>query len=271
VFAYINPDIRQRLLDAGKLVRLDASGQLIPPHEVSEDTDLTVNLVGPIPMPLCLNGTEVTFDWYAFVRHTELSKANELADVLRSRGDQHLFANLSSHMSVNSALVWGDLQASPRPLARVHSNCLTGDVFGSQRCECGPQLETALSRIHAHGAGALIYMAGHEGRGIGLWAKAITYMLQDSGEDTYQANRSLGLPDDSRDFRDAAAVLLYLLGGDRPFTLLSNNPKKVEDLRARGLTNFDSDKLVVGVTPNNRRYLEAKRQWGHMIEGDDLE
>ena len=87
---------------------------------------------------------------------------------------------------------------------RVHSSCLTGDVFGSERCECGPQLHSAIQRIHADkDGGLLVYMAGHEGRGIGLWAKAATYLLQDAGEDTYQANRSLGLPDDSRDFSDS--------------------------------------------------------------------
>ncbi len=118
---------------------------------------------------------------------------------------------------------------------RVHSSCLTGDVFGSVRCECGPQLEGALERITAEpGGGLLVYMAGHEGRGIGLWAKAATYLLQDAGEDTYQANRSLGLPDDSRDFTDAGALLHHFVG-DKPMRLLTNNPKKVQDLTRMGL------------------------------------
>ena len=118
---------------------------------------------------------------------------------------------------------------------RVHSSCLTGDVFGSERCECGPQLAGALERITSEpGGGLLVYMAGHEGRGIGLWAKAATYLLQDAGEDTYQANRSLGLPDDSRDFTDAAALLHHFVG-NKPMRLLTNNPKKVQDLGARAV------------------------------------
>ena len=95
-------------------------------------------------------------------------------------------------------------------LVRVHSECLTGDVFGSERCECGPQLKSALELIDAdHEGGMLIYMSGHEGRGIGLWAKAVTYLLQDMGQDTYDANTALGLPEDSRDFTDAAVALRH--------------------------------------------------------------
>jgi GTP cyclohydrolase II len=112
-------------------------------------------------------------------------------------------------------------------------------------------------------------MAGHEGRGIGLWAKAATYLLQDEGEDTYQANRSLGLPDDSRDFSDAATLLKYF-GRGRPLRLLTNNPKKVDDLVASGITNIARVKHVTGVDDHNLRYLKAKRAWGHSIDEDDL-
>ena len=156
------------------------------------------------------------------------------------------------------------------PLVRVHSSCLTGDVFGSERCECGPQLQTALERIQADEEGGLvIYMSGHEGRGIGLWAKAATYLLQDAGEDTYEANRSLGLPDDSRDFSDAAALLKYFLSAS-PFRLLTNNPKKVEDLTRFGLRDIERVKHVSGVGDNNRRYLNAKLGWGHKLSAEDL-
>ena len=113
-------------------------------------------------------------------------------------------------------------------------------------------------------------MAGHEGRGIGLWAKAATYLLQDAGEDTYQANRSLGLPDDSRDFGDAASVLHYFLKG-RPSRLLTNNPKKIADLAALGLTQVTPVSHIIGVNAWNRRYLAAKRDWGHRLSEDDLD
>jgi GTP cyclohydrolase II len=115
----------------------------------------------------------------------------------------------------------------------------------------------------------LIYMSGHEGRGIGLWAKAATYLLQDGGEDTYQANRSLGLPDDSRDFSDAAALLKYFRGPG-PFRLLTNNPKKIEDLATAGLTQITPVKHVFGVTRANRRYLQAKKDWGHKLATEDF-
>ena len=132
------------------------------------------------------------------------------------------------------------------------------------------QMQAALERITQEGQGGmLVYMAGHEGRGIGLWAKAATYLLQDGGEDTYQANRSLGLPDDSRDFSDAASLLKYFLGG-RPFRLLTNNPKKVNDLGDYGVAGITRVKHVTGVSDSNRRYLSAKQDWGHEIEPEDI-
>jgi len=152
----------------------------------------------------------------------------------------------------------------------VHSSCLTGDVFGSERCECGPQMRSAIERIRDDKEGGLVvYMSGHEGRGIGLWAKAATYLLQDSGENTYQANRSLGLPDDSRDFSDAASLIRYFRGVG-PFRLLTNNPKKVDDLVAAGLHDITPVKHVFGVTEANKRYLAAKQDWGHKLSEDDI-
>jgi GTP cyclohydrolase II len=168
-------------------------------------------------------------------------------------------------------LLLGDPKDWKNPLVRVHSSCLTGDVFGSRRCECGPQFVSALERIAAEQQGGMIiYMSGHEGRGIGLWAKAATYLLQDAGENTYEANRSLGLPDDSRDFSDAAVLLKFFLG-NKPFRLLTNNPKKVTDLTARGLGQISQVKHVSGVSDANRRYLAAKRDWGHLLEPKDLD
>ena len=173
-------------------------------------------------------------------------------------------------MAVNSVLIMGEPANWENPLIRVHSSCLTGDVFGSMRCECGPQFVSALERIAADTAGGMIiYMSGHEGRGIGLWAKAATYLLQDSGENTYQANRSLGLPDDSRDFVDAASLLKHF-HGDRPFRLLTNNPKKVDDLNEHGLGNITPVKHVIGVGDANRDYLAAKRDWGHKLDPEDI-
>ncbi|MEM7080553.1 MAG: GTP cyclohydrolase II, partial [Pseudomonadota bacterium] len=228
MFTYLNPEVRKKLIAQGRLVRIDDEGQLIDVTQMEAPGKLAINLLGPIPLPMVLPSVEVTVKWYAAVRSTELSQVEALASDLIARGGQHLFSHLVSPLAVNSVLVVGE--PTENPLVRVHSNCLTGDVFGSQRCDCGPQLATAVARIVEDAAGGyLIYMAGHEGRGIGLWAKAATYLLQDGGEDTYQANRSLGLPDDSRDFTDAAVLLKHFVGNE-PFRLLTNNPKKVTDL-----------------------------------------
>ena len=270
MFTYLDPDVRRRLIEQGKLRRIDASGREVSQERPPAPGEKAISLLGPIPLPLVQNGRQFAAQWFAAVRHTELTKVQELADELRERDGAQSFALLASSMAVNSVLVLGDPERWKSPLVRVHSSCLTGDVFGSARCECGPQFLAALERIAAEPEGGmLVYMAGHEGRGIGLWAKAATYVLQDAGENTYQANRSLGLPDDSRDFSDAAALIRFFLR-DRPFRLLTNNPKKVADLLNFGVRDITPVKHVTGVSPANREYLRAKREWGHEIDEDDL-
>lgn len=270
MFTYLNPDVRQQLTDAGKLIRINGKGIVIDQHTPAQPGKLVINLLGPIPLPLKMAGKSYQATWYAAVRSTELEKVEELASTLRETGGQNLFATLASSMAVNSVLLIGDPLKADNPMVRVHSNCLTGDVFGSERCECGPQLESAVERISREPSGGMIvYMAGHEGRGIGLWAKAATYLLQDAGENTYQANESLGLPADSRDFTDAAALILYFLG-NRSVRLLTNNPKKIDDLSRSGLTKLTTEKHVAGVSQWNRRYLSAKQDWGHKIGDADI-
>ena len=270
MFTYLNPTVRQRLIDEHKLIRIDANGRKTAVTEAPVDGKLAINILGPIPLPIELDAIKITTQWYASVRSTELAQVEELARDLGRQGGQCSFAELASSMAVNSVLVMGDLEKSKNPLVRVHSSCLTGDVFGSQRCECGPQFISALDRIDQdEEAGLVIYMSGHEGRGIGLWAKAATYLLQDAGEDTYEANRSLGLPDDSRDFSDAAALLHHFVGA-RPFRLLTNNPKKITDLATFGHNAVTPVKHVTGVNSWNRRYLTAKRNWGHALSEQDI-
>lgn len=270
MFTYLDPTVKRRLLEQGKLIKIDADGAMMPPDRQPIAGERAISILGPIPLPLIRDGRRFQADWYASVRHTELSKVEEIAAELREHGGQQSFALLASSMAVNSVLVLGDRASWRNPLVRVHSSCLTGDVFGSTRCECGPQFVSALERIADDEAGGmLIYMSGHEGRGIGLWAKAATYVLQDAGENTYQANRSLGLPDDSRDFSDAASLLKYFLGG-RPFRLLTNNPKKLTDLDHYGVRGITPVKHVIGVADTNRRYMAAKRDWGHKLDPEDL-
>ncbi|MEV5041778.1 MULTISPECIES: bifunctional 3,4-dihydroxy-2-butanone-4-phosphate synthase/GTP cyclohydrolase II [unclassified Microbacterium] len=165
------------------------------------------------------------------------------------------------------AVVSGEL-TEEAPLVRVHSECLTGEAFGSLKCECGPQLEAALDAIEQDG-GVVIYMRGHEGRGIGLINKLRAYSLQERGLDTVDANLALGLPADARDYAAAAGILTDL--GVKQIRLLTNNTDKVSQLRALGLTIVDQVPLLVGVGANNHQYLATKAdRMGHIIDADEL-
>jgi 3,4-dihydroxy 2-butanone 4-phosphate synthase/GTP cyclohydrolase II len=165
------------------------------------------------------------------------------------------------------AVVSGDL-TDEAPLVRVHSECLTGEAFGSLKCECGPQLEAALDAIEQDG-GVVVYMRGHEGRGIGLINKLRAYGLQEHGLDTVDANLALGLPADARDYAAAAGILADL--GVEKVRLLTNNLDKVTQLRELGLEVVEQVPLLVGIGPNNHQYLETKRdRMGHVIPDADL-
>jgi 3,4-dihydroxy 2-butanone 4-phosphate synthase/GTP cyclohydrolase II len=169
------------------------------------------------------------------------------------------------------ALVLGDLGVDREwagegedVLTRVHSECLTGDVFGSQRCDCGAQLDAAMAKIAERGRGVVLYLRGHEGRGIGLISKLQAYELQDAGADTVDANLELGLPVDAREYSVAAQLLDDL--GVRSIRLLTNNPAKVDALAAHGfgVTRIPLPPLT---TPHNLRYLTTKRdRLGHQLE-----
>ncbi|MET7737103.1 GTP cyclohydrolase II [Streptomyces sp. NPDC005402] len=152
------------------------------------------------------------------------------------------------------AVVLGDPAPGTVPLVRLHSECLTGDVFGSARCDCGPQLREAVERIAERG-GVLLYLR-QEGRGIGLYNKLDAYALQDQGLDTYAANTALGLPEDARDYTAAAQMLQAL--GIAELDLLSNNPDKAGQLRDLGIAVHDRVPTGVFTTAHNVRYLRAK-------------
>ncbi len=166
------------------------------------------------------------------------------------------------------ALSMGDLSGPDPVLVRVHSECLTGDAFGSLRCDCGPQLNAALAAVAERGWGCVLYLR-QEGRGIGLHAKIQAYHLQDLGADTLDANLMLGHPADGRDYTVAATMLNSLGAGQ--VSLLTNNPDKVEQLRSYGIDVVERIPLVVGVGDDNRDYLKTKAdRMGHHLEGDDL-
>jgi 3,4-dihydroxy 2-butanone 4-phosphate synthase/GTP cyclohydrolase II len=164
------------------------------------------------------------------------------------------------------ALVRGDVDDGAAVLVRVHSECLTGDVFGSERCDCGPQLDAALALVAAEDRGVVVYVRGHEGRGIGLLHKLAAYELQDRGKDTVDANLALGLPADARDYGTSAQILTDL--GVRRMRLLTNNPAKLAGLDGWGLEIVERVPLEVHPTPENLRYLTTKRdRMGHDLPG----
>ncbi|WP_242578718.1 bifunctional 3,4-dihydroxy-2-butanone-4-phosphate synthase/GTP cyclohydrolase II [Streptomyces sp. MST-110588] len=160
------------------------------------------------------------------------------------------------------ALVAGDLGDGRDVLVRVHSECLTGDIFHSLRCDCGPQLEASLKRISEAGRGVVIYLRGHEGRGIGLLSKLRAYELQERGRDTLDANLELGLPADARDYGAGAQVLADL--GVRSLRLMTNNPEKIAALTRYGLDVLGREPMPVQAGEHNLRYLRTKRdRMGH--------
>ena len=160
------------------------------------------------------------------------------------------------------ALVMGDIHSAP-PIVRIHSQCLTGDVFHSLRCDCHDQLHLALRRIADEGAGILLYEQ-QEGRGIGLMAKLRAYELQDRGMDTIEANHELGFPTDLRAFELPAAILQQL--GVRAVRLMTNNPEKVAALEEAGITVVERISAAIPSEPTFERYLETKREkLGHLV------
>jgi 3,4-dihydroxy 2-butanone 4-phosphate synthase/GTP cyclohydrolase II len=163
------------------------------------------------------------------------------------------------------ALVIGDVTGNDGVLVRVHSECLTGDTFGSLRCDCGVQLQEAIRRVGEKGSGVVLYLRGHEGRGIGLGHKLAAYALQDQGRDTVQANEDLGLPVDARDYGVGAQILVDL--GVTTMRLLTNNPKKRAGIEGYGLTIIETVPLQAATTNENRNYLETKaRKLGHTLD-----
>jgi len=262
MFAYIDERINELLCHEQKIAHLDRQGR---PLGCPATGQPFLSMIGPVPIPIWVRDREVTFQWYPFVRRSDLAGIEAAADKVRKDRLRDLFPLVSSYMAVNSLLSYGPFATAIKPLVRVHSSCLTSDVLGSRRCECGPQLHHAMELIVDEGCGALVYMAGHEGRGIGLWAKAVTYLLQDMGQDTYQANESLGLPADSRSFEDAGVALRALRPDGDGIRLLTNNPIKRQQLETAGVVIAAVEPLVCGLTEHNRRYLESKRLHGHAI------
>lgn len=175
----------------------------------------------------------------------------------------HVYRSLADGIE-HMALVRGELRGQESVLVRLHSECLTGDILGSLRCDCGEQLDQALALVAEAGQGAVVYLRGHEGRGIGLTHKMHAYRLQDQGRDTVDANLELGLPVDSRSYAVGIEILLDL--GVGSVRLLSNNPRKAAELNSAGLRVTERIPLLISPNPENINYLLTKqRKLGHSL------
>jgi GTP cyclohydrolase II len=215
-----------------------------------------IYIVGPIRLPVNLYDETVVFQWYCWLDCDEVTEDfDQVIDRLSS-------SNLAEFQQ-SSVLVYGDFEYADDAIIRMHSICHTGDIFGSKRCDCGYQLKQSMKMIVEHGNGALFYLANHEGRGIGLFSKAMAYSLQENGYDTVEANESLGFVDDSRNYSDAIEVLKALRS--KPVTLITNNPKKLNALQNAGLPVSGRVPLWGDISEFNEKYLQTKiNKSGHL-------
>jgi 3,4-dihydroxy 2-butanone 4-phosphate synthase/GTP cyclohydrolase II len=205
-------------------------------------------------------------DLISFIRHTESQIEKVAVTKLPTEFGEFTAVGYRSKLDgiEHVALVCGEIGDGEDVLVRVHSECLTGDVFGSKRCDCGPQLEAALRQIAREGRGVLLYMRGHEGRGIGLLQKLRAYELQEQGYDTVDANLKLGMPADARDYGTGAQILVDL--GIKSMKLLTNNPSKRAGLEGYGLSIVERVAIEVGASKENIDYLVTKRdRMGHEL------
>jgi 3,4-dihydroxy 2-butanone 4-phosphate synthase/GTP cyclohydrolase II len=203
-------------------------------------------------------------DLIAYVRRNESQVVREADTRLPTEFGEFRAVGYRSRLDgvEHVALVYGEIGDGTDLLVRVHSECLTGDVFTSRRCDCGAQLHAAMRRVAAEGRGVVLYMRGHEGRGIGLVHKLRAYELQDAGSDTVDANLELGLPADARDYGTGAQILADL--GVRTMRLLTNNPAKRAGLEGYGLSVLDRVPLEIAPNADNLAYLRTKRdRMGH--------
>lgn len=225
--------------------------------------DSKLILVGPIQLPVNLDGETVTFQWYSWLPASQFPEGAAMEEIIQKLPT----LQLADHQQ-SSVLVYGDFKAAEQAIIRMHSICHTGDIFGSKRCDCGFQLRQSMRLIKSHGAGALFYLANHEGRGIGLFSKAMAYILQENGYDTVDANLSLGFEDDTRSYTEAIAVLHALRA--KPVSLITNNPKKLQAMRTAGMNLAGRIPLWGDVSSYNEKYLQTKRSRSGHLEHHEL-
>lgn len=221
-------------------------------------------IVGPIKLPVQLDSETVFFKWYCWL-NIEGEQDSSFEGLVKRLPTLQL-----ANQQQSSVLVYGDFGIEESALIRMHSICHTGDIFGSKRCDCGYQLKQSLRMIKEHGTGALFYLANHEGRGIGLFSKALAYLLQEEGLDTVEANEGLGFADDARSYEEAIRVLKSLR--QLPVTLITNNPLKLKALQQSGANVAGRIPLWGDVSDYNQHYLETKMEKaGHFRGGYTIE
>ncbi|MEU1047821.1 bifunctional 3,4-dihydroxy-2-butanone-4-phosphate synthase/GTP cyclohydrolase II [Streptomyces sp. NPDC005897] len=249
-------------VDLARLAGLRPAGAIV---EIAGEDGRMLRLPELIPFARKHGLTIISIEDLIAYRHSEEPTVRREAEVhLPTRhGEFTAYGYRSTVDGVEHiALVHGDLGDGQDVLVRVHSECLTGDVFGSLRCDCGPQLDASLDRIQAEGRGVVVYLRGHEGRGIGLMSKLRAYELQERGRDTLDANLELGLPADARDYGAGAQILRDL--GVRTVRLMTNNPDKSQALERHGITVGGREPMPVQAGEHNLRYLRTKRdRMGH--------
>ncbi len=208
-------------------------------------------IYGPVYFPLSLDFNKINvFNWYVWKMGEKEISGEEFLDIYGE----------DNGVNCDSVLIYGDINREDF-MVRIHSGCITGDVFRSSKCDCGFQLNTALNQIVKNGAGMVIYVSSQEGRGIGLFAKAICNKLQEQGMDTYAANNCLGFDDDERNFDEAIAIIKYFRN-DKPIILMTNNPYKVNWLEKNKIKISGIQNIVTKINKENRPYILAKKLRG---------
>lgn len=207
-------------------------------------------LAGPAKLPVQIEGKTILVNWYTWTKVP-----------FDFNFEQFTF---NPDLQYSSLLAFGNFSESESSLVRFHSICHTGDIFHSQRCDCGYQLETSMKLIHRYDSGAIFYLSNHEGRGIGLFHKNLAYILQENGLDTIEANHMLDLEDDYRCYEESAAILKYLRS--KPISVLTNNPKKVQALKECELPIDAVIPLWGQKNAHNQKYIETKiHKNGHYV------
>ncbi|WP_433548600.1 bifunctional 3,4-dihydroxy-2-butanone-4-phosphate synthase/GTP cyclohydrolase II [Streptomyces sp. CA-294286] len=262
-------------VDLARLAGLRPAGAIV---EIADEDGVMLRLPELVPFARKHGLTIISIeDLVAHRRATEFAPAPTVAPeadapVVRREAEVHLPTTFGEFTAYgyraladgveHVALVHGDLGDGEDVLVRVHSECLTGDIFHSQRCDCGPQLDASMRRVTEEGRGVVVYLRGHEGRGIGLLSKLRAYELQERGVDTLDANLELGLPADARDYAAGARILADL--GVRSLRLMTNNPDKITALVRHGLVVGGREAMPVQAGEHNLRYLRTKRdRMGH--------